>query len=41
MARRIPLLIKIEVLKQWLNGGSRDNIAKNNDIAFGSVSNII
>ncbi len=41
MSRRIPHSIKIEVLKQWLKAVSRDKIAKNNDIAFGSVSNII
>ena len=41
MSRRIPHSIKVEVLKQWLKGVSRDKIATNNDIAFGSVSNII
>lgn len=41
MDRRIPSSIKIEVIKQWLNGVSRDDIAGNNDISFGSVSNII
>jgi transcriptional regulator with XRE-family HTH domain len=41
MGRRIPRSIRIEVLKQWLEGVSRDQIAKNNDIAFGTVSNIL
>lgn len=41
MVRKIPRSIKIEVLKQMLQGVSRDQIAKNNDIAFGSVSNIL
>jgi hypothetical protein len=41
MVRKIPWLIKVEVLKQWLKGICRDDIAKNNDIAFGSVFNII
>ncbi len=41
MVRRIPSLIKIDVIKQWLNGVSRDDIARNNDLSFGSVSNII
>jgi len=41
MGRRIPPLIKTAVLKQWLKGVSRDNIAINNQIASGSVSSII
>jgi len=41
MGGRIPSLIKIEVIRKWLNGVSRDNIAINNNIAAGSVSNII
>jgi len=41
LVRRIPSIIKIDVIKQWLNGVSRDDIARNNDISFGSVSNII
>ena len=41
MGRRIPRSIRVEVLKQWLEGVSRDQIAKNNDIAFGTVSNIL
>ncbi len=41
MSRRIPHSIKVEVLKQWIKAVSRDKIAENNDIAFGSVSNVI
>jgi len=41
MVKRIPRSIKVEVLKQWLEGVSRDQIAKNNDISFGTVSNIL
>lgn len=41
MGSRIPHLLKIKVLNQWLNGMSRDNIAINNKISAGSVSNII
>ncbi len=41
MGARIPQLLKIKVLNQWLNGMSRDNIAINNKISGGSVSNII
>lgn len=41
MGGRNPSLIKIDVLRKWLNGMSRDNIAINNKMAKGSVSNII
>lgn len=41
MGSRIPHLLKIKVLNQWLNGMSRNNIAINNKISAGSVSNII
>lgn len=41
MGARIPQLVKIKVLNQWLNRMSRDNIAINNKISGGSVSNII
>jgi hypothetical protein len=41
MGARIPHLLKIKVLNQWLNGMSRDDIAINNKISGGSVSNII
>lgn len=38
---KIPKTIKDEVIRQWLTGKTRDQIARNNEIAFGSVSNII
>lgn len=41
MGARIPPLLKLKVLNQWLNGMSRDNIAINNKISGGAVSNII
>lgn len=41
MGARIPYQLKIKVLNQWLNGMSRDNIAINNKISGGSISNII
>jgi hypothetical protein len=41
MGARIPQLVKIKVLNQWLNGISRDDIAINNKISGGAVSNII
>jgi|RhiMethySRZTD1v2_1073278.scaffolds.fasta_scaffold1449797_1 transcriptional regulator with XRE-family HTH domain len=41
MAKKIPPIIKSEVLRDWLNGLSRDNIAIKNKISRGSVSNII
>ncbi len=41
MGARIPQLVKIKVLNRWLNGMSRENIAINNEISEGSVSNII
>jgi DNA-binding CsgD family transcriptional regulator len=37
----IPKSIKQRVIKQWLQGMSRDEIAKNNDIGAGTVSAII
>ena len=41
MGARIPQLLKLKVLKYWLNGMSRDNIAINEHIGTGSVSRII
>lgn len=41
MGKKIPNKVKIEVIREWLNGLSRANIATNNQIAQGSVSNII
>ncbi len=37
----IPKSIKQPVIKQWLPGTSRDQIAKDNDIGAGTVSAII
>jgi uncharacterized coiled-coil DUF342 family protein len=41
MGVRIPQLLKIKVLNQWLKGVSRDSIAINYQISGGSVSAII
>ena len=41
MGKRIPPQLKIKVLREWLRGISRDAIASNNQIGYGSVSNII
>ncbi len=41
MGRKIPHQIKRKVIREWLNGVSRDSIAINNQISFGSVSSII
>ena len=41
MGKKIPQKVKIDVIRDWLNGLSRDNIATNNHISQGSVSNII
>jgi transposase len=41
MRGRVPLTIRRLVTKQWLNGHSRDQIAKDNDIGAGTVSAII
>jgi DNA-directed RNA polymerase specialized sigma24 family protein len=38
---RIPKSIRERVIKQWLQGMSRDQIAKDNDIGAGTVSSII
>jgi transcriptional regulator with XRE-family HTH domain len=38
---KVPLSIKQRVIKQWLQGMSRDQIAKDNDIGAGTVSAII
>jgi hypothetical protein len=41
MGGNIPFTIRRHVIKQWLNGDSRDQIAKDNDIGAGTVSAII
>ena len=38
---KIPKSIRERVIKQWLQGMSRDEIAKNNDIGAGTVTAII
>ena len=41
MEAKIPKSIREQVIKQWLQGMSRDQIAKVNDIGAGTVSSII
>jgi chromosome segregation ATPase len=41
MPAKIPKSIREQVLKQWLQGMSRDQIAKDNDVGAGTVSSII
>ena len=41
METKVPKSIKQQVIKQWLQGTSRDQIAKDNDIGAGTVSAII
>lgn len=41
MGGRIPQPIKLEVIRRWLRGYSRDEIAKDLDIGAGTVSGII
>ena len=41
MYSKIPKSIRERVIKQWLQGMSRDQIAKHNDIGAGTVSSII
>jgi transcriptional regulator with XRE-family HTH domain len=41
MEAKIPKSIREQVIKQWLQGTSRDQIAKDNDIGAGTVSSII
>ena len=41
MKAKIRKSIREQVLKQWLQGMSRDEIAKNNDIGAGTVTAII
>jgi hypothetical protein len=41
MEPKVPRSIKERVIKQWLQGTSRDQIAEDNDIGTGTVSAII
>jgi hypothetical protein len=41
MGGRVPLTIRRQVIEQWLNGHSRDQIAKDNDIGAGTVTAIV
>ena len=41
MEAKIPKSIREQVIRQWLQGMSRDQIAKYNDIGAGTVSSII
>ena len=41
MEAKIPKSIREQVIKQWFQGTSRDQIAKDNDIGAGTVSSII
>ena len=41
MDAKIPKSIRQQVIKQWLQGTSRDQIAKDNGIGAGTVSSII
>ena len=41
MGTNIPFRIRKRVLRQWLEGDSRDQIAKDNDIGQGTVSAIV
>ena len=41
MGKEIPHAIKTRVLRGWLRGISRDSIARENQIGYGSVSTII
>jgi hypothetical protein len=41
MPAKIPKSIRERVIKQWLQGTSRDQIAKDNDVGAGTVSSII
>ena len=41
MGGRIPQPVKLEVIRKWLQGYSRDEIAKDSDIGTGTVSGIM
>jgi DNA-binding CsgD family transcriptional regulator len=38
MKPKVPKSIRERVIKQWLQGTSRDEIAKDNDIGAGTVT---
>ena len=41
MGGKIPREIKEKVIREWLRGTRRETIAENNDLADGSISNIV
>jgi hypothetical protein len=41
MGGNIPRAIKVDVIREWLRGKSRDQIAKQVEIGAGTVSSII
>ncbi len=41
MRQQIPAHVKEEILKKWLSGEQRDNIASDMIIGAGTVTNII
>lgn len=41
MGTKIPKLIKIEVIRKWLQGKSRDQIANEVQVGAGTVSGIL
>jgi hypothetical protein len=41
MGAKIPETIRKDILKQWLTGLSRDQIARQNEIGAGTVSTIL
>jgi hypothetical protein len=41
MGIKTPLSVTVQVLKEWIQGNSRDKIASNNEIGAGTVTNII
>jgi len=41
MTGKIPLMIKERIMREWLEGLPRNIIADNNEISYGSVTNII
>jgi hypothetical protein len=41
MGGNIPREIKEKVIREWLQGTRRETIAENNDLADGSISNIV
>ncbi len=41
MTIKVPVTIKIQVIKEWIRGISRDKIAQENNIGAGTVTGII